>query len=211
MNAVLPLPPRGLSVPDSPVTAEWIEARSRAPWPELRAAEAEVESKRAALALARRARWPETGFAVGYNRMWPEPEMRATVGMSLNVPLHLARLSDAEHEARAALAAAEARRDAARDRVERDLEIAAAGFAESRHEVDVMQLDVVPASERLMAARRSAYESGRGDFLALIGAVRTLHRARLDADEAVAAALRAHAELRRALALDAAPTPGGER
>lgn len=199
----LPPPPRELTRPDAPTTEEWLEIRRRAPWPELHAAEARIGARRARLSLARRQRLPEGAVGIAYDRFWGEPELRGTVGLSVNLPINLGRLANAEREARAGLAMAEHERDAVRDRVEQELEIASARFRESRHEVHIMQNEVVPASERALNAVRAAYEANRSDFLTLLNASRDLARARLGLHEALAMLHEAHADLLRAMATDA--------
>lgn len=199
----LPLPPAALALPEAPSSSDWLAARARAPWPELRAAEARVEAKRASFALARRERLPESALGFAYDRYWTERELQPSAILSLSLPLNLGRHAAAVREARASLAGAEAERDAARDRVDREIESATAMFRETRHEAELVADQVVPATERSLAAVRVAYESGRGDFLALLNAVRDLHRARLSLIQATAGTHQAYADLRRALAVDA--------
>ncbi len=203
----LPPPPRKLPRPDA--TEEWLEVRGRAAWPELRAAEARVAARKARLTLARRQRLPEGAVGMAYDRFWAEPELRATVGLSLNLPIQLGRLAEAQREARAGLAIAEQERDAVRDRIEKEIETASARFHEYSHEVQIMQDEVVPATERALNAVRAAYEADRSDFLALLNASRDLARARLGLHEALAMLNEAHADLLRAVAADAR-RPGQE-
>src|SRR5438874_2273983 len=86
--AVERLPPRELPLPEAPDTRQWLEARMKAKWPELEAADARVGARRAELNLARRERLPEGTFGLAYDRFWSEPELRGTVGLSLNLPLN---------------------------------------------------------------------------------------------------------------------------
>jgi cobalt-zinc-cadmium efflux system outer membrane protein len=201
---VLPEPPRELPLPEMPETGEWMDVRLKAAWPELQAAEARVRAGRAELALARRERLPESALGVAYDRAWSEPELRASVGLSLNLPLNLGRLGAREREKEAALRRAEDERLAIRDRIDQAIEEASAAFGEGIHDVGIMSDEVVPATERTVRAIQAAYEANRSDFLTLLNATRDLARTRLQLHEAVATAHQAHARLLRALATDAA-------
>ncbi len=145
------------------------------------------------------------GLAVGvaYDRFWSETDLRATAGVSLNLPLYFGRLGSQEREARAALSRAEAERLSVRDRIEKRIEEASASLGLYVHDVEIMRDAVIPASERSLKATRAAYEANRSDFLTLLNAARGLARARLELVEAEAMAHQAQAELQRALAADA--------
>lgn len=203
--SALPPPPRELPLPDSPSTELMISAEREQRWPELRAAEARVEARRAEVALTRRERLPEGSLGVSYDRFWSEPELRTTLGLSLNLPLYPARRRDAAEVAYARLAAAESERDAGQDRVDLEIETASADFRVSRHEFQIVRDDVLPAAERTVKAARAGYEANRSDFLALINATRDLARARVTLHDTVARLNQAHAKLKRALAVDAPP------
>src|SRR5881628_2079534 len=205
----LPEPPRELPLPEAPDTRQWLEARMKAKWPGLEAADARFGARRAELNLARRERLPEGTFGLAYDRFWSEPELRGTVGLSLNLPLNFGRLAARERETRAALSMAEAERLAMRDRIELRIEEASAALGEGLHDVEIMRDLVVPASERTVKAVRAAYEANRSDFLTLLNAARDLARTRLELYEALATAHQAQAELQRAIASDAV-SPGQE-
>lgn len=202
-NTALPEPPRDLPMPEFPSTEQWLSPRMQPKWPELAAADASVKARQASLSLAQRERLPGLGLGVAYDRFWSESDLRATVGLSLNLPLNLGRLAAREREARAALSKAEAERLAVRDRIEQRIEEAAASLGEHLHDVGIMREAVVPASERSLKAIRAAYEANRSDFLTLLNATRDLARARLELYQAQVMAHQAQAELQRALAADA--------
>jgi len=198
----VPPPPADLEAPDSLTAADVARARAHGEWPELDAAGARADAWRAKLEGAARARWPETEVTVAYDRFWMEPELQGTVGVSLSLPLGLGRIGDTEREARAGIAAAEAERAAARDRIEQRVAVALAMAEESRHEVEIMEREVLPASERAYDALRAGYTTGRVPFATLLLGARDAARARLDVHRARAARHQAEAELRRALASD---------
>jgi outer membrane protein TolC len=205
----LPEPPRDLPIPDAPGTGEWLEARMHPQWPELAAAEATVKARQASLALAGRERFPSFGFSAAYDRFWSETELRPSVGVSLNLPLNLGRLAAQQQEARAALSRAEFARQAVQDRIEQRIEEASASLGLYLHDVEIMRGAVIPGSERSLKAIRASYEANRSDFLALLNATRDLARVRLELYDAQVMAQQAQAELKRALAADAA-APGLE-
>ncbi|TMQ61438.1 MAG: TolC family protein [Candidatus Eisenbacteria bacterium] len=193
-STALAEPPRDLPLPEAPDTREWLSALVTPRWPELAAADA---------TLVHRERLPGLGLGAAYDRFWSETELRATVGVSLNLPLYFGRLASREREAQAALSKAEAERLAVRDRIEQRIEEASASLGLSLHDVEIMRDAVVPASERSLKAIRAAYEGGRSDSLALLNSTRDLSRARLELYEAQVMAHHAQAELQRALAADA--------
>src|SRR5207247_1198158 len=79
--------------PEFPSTEQWLNARMQPKWPELAAADASVKARQATLTLAHRERLPGLGLGVAYDRFWSESELRASVGVSLNLPLNLVRLA----------------------------------------------------------------------------------------------------------------------
>src|SRR5436309_1836137 len=202
-STALAEPPRDLPLPEAPDTREWLSALVTPRWPELAAADASVKARQASLTLVHRERLPGLGLGAAYDRFWSETELRATVGVSLNLPLYFGRLASREREAQAALSKAEAERLAVRDRIEQRIEEASASLGLSLHDVEIMRDAVVPASERSLKAIRAADEANRSDFLTLLSATRDLAKARLELYDAQVMAHQARAELQRALAADA--------
>lgn len=197
--APLPAPPETLAVPDRDAARLLVMRSNERARPELRAAEAAVESQRARLALARRERLPETRLGAGYDRTMMEREYRFEVALSFNAPLSLGRHAAAERQARAGIEGATARVDATRDALLRQITGASIEFEESLHELEVLRDALLPATERALAASRTRYESGRGDFDTIIRAVRDVLNARLEYHRTLASVNQAHAELERAL------------
>lgn len=210
LNALLhrsagsPLPPPAI-LPEPrfvAIEAEALHSAARSLRPELAAARARVQMRRAQLALAKRGRLPSTSFGVAYDRFWMEPELRPTVSVSMNLPLLFGRLAASEAEAGAALRAAEAEVAAMEDDVAREVEEAVAGLEETHHELGIVRDVLIPASERTLDATRAAYEGGRSDFLALIESARDYARVRLMLEETIAMAEERRAILERAVGRD---------
>src|SRR5437667_6990795 len=108
------------------------------------AAYARVEAGRGEVALARRERLPQTSFGVAYDRFWSEPELRSTVGVTLNLPINLGRLSAARAEAEARLEASQSQSAVVRDSIELQVAIAAARLHEQAHDVAIARERMLP-------------------------------------------------------------------
>ena len=195
----LPPPPDTLPLPDTSVVHADLAPRARALRPELEAADARVEASRAAATYAGRKRLPETSLGVAYDRFMSEPELRATVGVSMNLPIYLGQLSAAQAEARARLEVSERERDVIRDSVEFQVADAAARLHEQAHDVQIARERLLPLAERTLHTSRASYEANRTDFLTVLSSLRDFLRARLEADQSLAMLHEARADLDRAL------------
>ena len=195
----LPPPPREIPLPDTSVVHADLAPRARALRPEMRAADARAEASRAGVALAGRQGLPETSFGIAYDRFWGEPELRTTLGITMNLPVTLGRLSAARAEARERLEASKARQDLVRDSVELQVAVAAARFHEQAHDVAIARERLLPLAERTLRASRASYEANRTDFLTVLNSLRGFLRARLETDQSLATLYRARADLDRAL------------
>jgi outer membrane protein TolC len=208
----LPPPPTELPPPDTTVAHADLAHEAHAQRPELRAADERVAASRARVSLAGREWLPQTGFGVAYDRFWSEPELRATVGVTMNLPLAIGRHNAAQDAARAGLAASEAQQAAVQDSIALEVATAAARLHEQAHDVDIATNRLVPLAERALHAARASYESNRADFTTVWNALRAFVQARLEADESLAMLQVARIDLDRALgevpaALDPEVTP----
>lgn len=190
-DAALPPPPETLALAAAPSAA----APER---PELRAADARLRASEAALRLARRERIPNLTLLAGYDGMWEDPEMRPMIGVELAVPLSRTRR-------RAAIAEADALRDAAREERRRvdaalalKLAIARERLAEAQHSLAVIREQMLPAARDQAEAAAAALEAGRGEFAGAIEAERAWYETELEAEQALVAVSRRAAELARA-------------
>ena len=121
------------------------------------------------------------------------------VGASINLPIWRGRLDAAEAEARAKLAQAQSERLRLVDDVRSDVEQTAARLVEMHHIVDLYLGRLLPAARDQVQAARSAFETGRNSFLALIDAERNLRAVQLSYEESLADFHRRRAELVRLL------------
>jgi outer membrane protein, heavy metal efflux system len=194
----LPPPPDSLPLPDTSVVHPDLAPRARALRPEMRAADARVEMSRAAVTFAGRQRLPQTTFGVAYDRFWSEPELRTTVGVTMNVPIPW-RISASQAEARARLQWSEGQSAAIQDSVELQVAVAAARLHEQSHDVQIARERMLPLAERTLRASRASYEANRTDFLTVLTALRDYLRVHLEADQSLAMLHEARADLDRAL------------
>lgn len=195
----LPPPPAELALPDTSLVHSELAPHARALRPELRAADARVEASRAQVSLAGREAFPEPSFGVAYDRFWSEPELRTSVGVTMNLPINFARRSSARSEAETRLTASEAQSAAMLDSIDYQIEVAAARFHEEAHDVEISRTRLVPLAERILRSARASYEANRTDFLTVLGSLRGFLEARLEADQSVAMLYQARADLDRAL------------
>ncbi len=212
MNALLrrekgPLPdaPPSIELPPAPDRADSLRALALTLRPEIRSWTEQRRAKEAELTLSRRGRLPDLTLLGRYDRFMEEREWRPQVGLGFTVPLQLGRVGAAAREARAGVEQMEARRLAAEAQVSSEVETALASVQETDHEIHILRDSVVPATERALAAVRTAYENSRADFLALLNAERDLARARLDLDQAEVLYLQNRADLDRAVGIDPYP------
>ncbi len=195
-DAPLPPPPASLA---GAGTAALLAEPVAAERPELAAAEARAEAREAEARLARRARVPDVMLMAGYDGMWDAPEMRPMLGVEVELPLQRGRR-------RAAIAEADALRDAAlreRERAasEADLAVAVARerLAEAHHALGIVREQILPAARDQAEAANAALAAGRGDFVEAIEAERGGYEAELAVEEALVETRRRAAELLRAL------------
>jgi outer membrane protein TolC len=198
-DAPLPPPPPRLEPPsDEALERAEREARALAERPELRAADARVRSREAAVSLARREFLPDFALVAMYDGIWQERELRPFVGFEINVPLQLARRRAALREAEARLAEAQSEQAGMADEVRLELSNAADRLEEARHVVHLYRDRLLPAARDRVEAARAGFETGSNDFAALIEAQRALRDAQLGEEEAWVALSRRIAELESA-------------
>lgn len=191
--------PDELPLPDTMIVHSDLAPHALAMRPEMRAADARLQASREQLTLADRARLPETSFGLAYDRFWTEPELQASVGLTMSLPISPGRVSAARDQARAQLASSQARREVVRDDIALQIAIAAARLHEQAHDVAIARERMLPLAERTLHAARASYEANRTDFLVVLNSLRDFLRTRLEADDSLAMLHEARADLDRAL------------
>jgi outer membrane protein, heavy metal efflux system len=197
----LPLPPPPAEL--APTAPEAIDTGSRmesalAERPELRAAEARVRSRQAAVDLARREFLPDVTLVGSYNGIMQQSQLQPFVGVVFNVPLRIERRRAAVDEARARLERARLEHARVEDEVRFSVQSAADRLGEARDVLGLYRDRLLPAARDQVAAARAGFETGRNSFLALIDAERGLRNVELGYEEALADMSRRVAELESA-------------
>jgi outer membrane protein TolC len=196
--ALPPLPEALPALPAKQLDDALLHEQALAARPELRANAAGIRAREGALALARLGGRPDFGVGAAYSSMWSDDEHRFTIGGTLSWPVWRKRVRAAAAEAEAQLLEAESSRQALLDEVQRDVAVALAGLRAAHHLVDVLESRLLPASRDRLRAARAAFEAGRDDFTALVGAARDLRSFELRYHEALVGLYRSHAALERA-------------
>ncbi len=199
--AIPPLPETlpTLVAPDDP--EETLTEQALHERPEVRAADARVEARRAAEALARREFFPDFKIIGAYDSFWELPDQRPYVGLEFNVPLQIGRRRAALEEARAESERASEERQSAADAVRAEVATAALRLRESHHLIAITRDRRIPAARDQVAAARAGLESGVTPFRDVIDAERLLWSAELAEQSAVAEESQRAADLLAALGI----------
>ncbi len=199
-GAAIPPLPEALPPVVTPSDAnETLAARAIGERAELRAADARIEAKRAAEALARREFFPDFKLVGAYDTYWELADQRPYVGLEWNVPLQLGRRRAALEQARAEAEQASFERQGAADEIRAEVQSAAERLRESHHLLSITRDRMIPAARDQLAAARAGYETGASGFRDLIDAERALRSAELEELRAVAEESRRGAALLAAL------------
>jgi outer membrane protein TolC len=198
----LPLPPPPAVLEADAPTPESREAlleRAISERPELRAADARVRAREAAVALARREYLPDLQLMGGYDTIMQEDDLQPRVGLALNLPLQQGRRAAALDEAEARLERARSLRAGLDDEVRFSVERALERLHEARHGLEIVRDRMLPAARDRVESARASFETGQSDFSTVIDAERSLRDAELGHAEAQVEVSRRRAELARAV------------
>jgi outer membrane protein TolC len=174
--------------------------------PDLRLAAIEIEKAEAELARVDREYRPDFFVKGGYMVM-PGERDAWTAGVGITwptAPWSRGRLDAAAAEARAALAAARARREAAENVVRLAVHEAWIRVKAAERRAELLSTSIVPQSDHTLEVSRAAYQSERASFLDLLENERALFDAELGYHRALADLEQARADLERASGLDLA-------
>lgn len=166
--------------------------------PELRAADARLRAREAAVALAEREFLPDFTLMASYDGFWQESELRPLIGMRIPIPLQLGKRRAALEEAQARLEGAAAEREHLAEELRYAAESARTRAAEARARVVLIRDRLVPAARDQANAQRAAFEAGRASFADWLDAEREEREIALDAARAEAALFRREVALARA-------------
>lgn len=196
-DAPLP-PPSALPGGDALPSVVQLRAMALQNRPDIHAVDARVQAGQQRVKLAERNTLPDFQLSADYNSLWMRDEQRLMVGVGINIPLS-AKHRAAEDEARADLLRLDFTRQEAVVQLQGEVQQAYDQVVESQHVLALYQDHLLPLAEENLAAARSDYEAGRGNFLDMIGAEKNLMQARLQLEQARAEHYRRRASLERAV------------
>ncbi|HEX5104285.1 MAG TPA: TolC family protein, partial [Pirellulaceae bacterium] len=196
-QAPLPPPPTDLPSPAEPPDADLLWQTALQQRPDLAALAWRAEAEEAALALAYKEFFPDVTAVGRYDAAWQEVELRAQVGVALNLPIYREKLRAAVREAQFRLNQRRAEFDQQALEIQYEVIAAARQVEESRQTVELYSQRLVPVAEQNVEAARANYENNKLNFLDLAAAQRQLVSILEDQQEAIVALHRRLAELDR--------------
>ena len=206
LNALLSRPPTDTlgepeepRLPEVPASSDALIETALARRPELSAQDATIAGQQHAVALARKAYWPD--FEVSVGRFF-NFDARDGVGAiaSMTLPIVNKQKYDAGvSQANARVATAEADRRRLADAVRRDVEQAWLRVRTAKLRHDLFVTTHLPQAEQAIQVTESAYVAGTVDLLALLDTLRGLEQVHLDHIDSAAEIETAWADLERAV------------
>ena len=172
-NALAP-PPKELPLAESLPEVQELRAGAVARRPDLLALAERIKADEAALGLAQKDFYPDVEVMAGYDNFWQERELRASVGMRVNLPVYRQRRNAAIAEAQAKIAQRRAELERQTDQVSFQVEEAYAKARKSEKAVRLYKETILKAAEQNAQAARSAYVAGKIPALSRIEAERNL-------------------------------------
>lgn len=169
----LPPPPAKLAAPDQLPPVESLQAIAERSRPDLFAQCARIRTEEANLALAGKEYYPDPEFVAKYDAFMPE-DMRAQVGMNINVPIRCERRSAAVREASERVQQRRFEYQNLLYQVRLEVESAYARASQGRQAIEIYNRTTLPAAQRNIDSAQANYTAGKVDFLRLIDAQRQL-------------------------------------
>ncbi len=191
-----------------PIDLQSLIAQAKTSRPEVLEAERTIASEDARVAMAQSQYAPDVVLRWGFMDN-PSGTPNGWYGRAgISVPLwSLSKQRFGVRESKALLAKAQSLKEAALLTAESDVRSAHARFIAARRTAEVFGGSVVPRARLLLRSSQEAYADGKGDFLGIVDAVRSLANAQLMLVQARADVAKAAADLERA----AGNTPIGEK
>lgn len=172
--------------------------------PEIAEADKMIASEGANLSKAKSQYGPDLTLRWGYVDM-PGGQQNAWTGrVMVTVPLwSLSKQRFGVRESKAMLKRAESLKVEAVQNTEADVKSSYARLMAAKKIIRVYSATVLPRARLLLKSSQEAYKSGKGDFLSVVDAIRSLNNAELMLVRAKADATIAHADLERAVGTSA--------
>jgi cobalt-zinc-cadmium efflux system outer membrane protein len=206
LPAAAPVPPIGPVTPDfAPPAPDDLARRASERSPAVAAASAEVHRAEQELELARLESRPDW-MLMGYYGRRERFEDLAGFSASINLPwAHRRRLEERRAEKEAALAAARAGVEAARNQLQGEIGMAYAELEKNLEQARLYRDSILPQADINYRAAREAYVVGRIDFLTLARAANNLGFYQREAAARASGIGRAVAALQKASGLPLIP------
>ena len=153
-------------LPDREVLEQWLLESH----PSLLGLKAETNAARLNILLTEKEDYPDLQFNLGYNEFWDASSQRLQVGVSLNIPLDFGKR--ASRKAAAEYEYSSKRLDIVNLRSElmSELESQLSQSDQARHGIQLIDEELLPKVQQTLNATMANYESGGGNFYALIEA-----------------------------------------
>ena len=213
-DAALPAAPPALETGVVLASAKQLRESAVTQRPDLAALGAKIRAARASLALSYREFYPDLELYGRYDSFWQpssQRDLRAQVGMNLNVPVYKDRRRAAASEAMYRLRQQQAEYEQRVDDIHREVQSAYEQFDGSRRVVELYSHELLPAAERNVESARADYEAGQADFLRLVAAERQLIVLQERQQEAIVDYHRHLVQLERATGGPVLSTPAKDR
>jgi len=199
----LPPPPRTISIDsDLPEVAE-LQHAAILQRPDLAALAARVRAEEAAVTLAFKQYYPDAEFYGRYDSFWQpaatQSDLRAQVGMNMNVPLYRGKLQAAVCEAQFRLSQRRAEYQQRQLDIRYEVDAAFAAVEESRQAAELYASKLLTFAQQNLEVARANYDVGKTTFQSLAEAQRQLIQVQEKHQQALADYHRRMADLDRAV------------
>jgi outer membrane protein, heavy metal efflux system len=200
-TALLPPPPRTLKLDAESPPISNLQQMATIQRPDLAALAARVRAEEAAVNLAIKQYYPDAEFFGRYDSFWQpastQSDLRAQVGMNMNVPLYRKKLQAAVCEAQFRLSQRRAEYQQRQLDIQYEVQSAYEQVEESRQTAELYKRKYLPFAEQNLRVARSNYDVGQINFLFLAQAQRQLIDVREKYQQTLADYHRRMAELER--------------
>lgn len=196
--AAAELPPPGELAMAGPLPPqERLLAQALENHPLVRRAEFQQDAAAARVELARKRAWPQFELMAGYNSVMDPLEKRAMVGVALSIPLNRDKYDAQIDGARAERRRADYLLQDLKSELAGELAAAYAAAVEARDSLALYRGELLELARQSLDVARADYAAGRGEFLNVITAERSLLETELRLVRAEAALYQRLAELGR--------------
>jgi cobalt-zinc-cadmium efflux system outer membrane protein len=200
-SAPLPPPPRMLALNAQLPAIGSLQQMATVQRPDLAALAARVRAEEAAVNLAIKQYYPDAEFFGRYDSFWQpaatQSDLRAQVGMNMNVPLYRKKLQAAVSESQFRLSQRRAELQQRQLDIQYEVESAYAQVQESRRTAELYREKFAQFAEQNLEVARINYDVGKINFLSLAQAQRQLIEVRERFQQTLADYHRRMAELER--------------